>query len=204
MVPRSPPIESRHNRRRSFRAGSPCEWRRDPPARRRAGRGRAPGFRPRPQAARTSTLLREKQMPHFLAEFAPGASKHLLGSLSFGWSPVADGRQQIGRAALPRYFSLGKTVAIVGRRTNTRRKQGDGAATETRSLRRDRIVCHSPQLEIRIVLCSLATSNEASFAVDRPLCAVSSTDRCNTFSELLSWGLIEQGLSGSFVELPCY
>src|SRR5882672_3738458 len=135
MVPRSPPIESRHNRRRSFRAGSPCEWRRDPPARRRAGRGRAPGFRPRPQAARTSTLLREKQMLHFLAEFAPGASKHLLGSLSFGWSPVADGRQQIGRAALPRYFSLGKTVAIVGRRTNTRRKQGDGAATETRKCR---------------------------------------------------------------------
>src|SRR5260221_12151287 len=127
MVPRSPPIESRHNRRRSFRAGSPCEWRRDPPARRRAGRGRAPGFRPRPQAARTSTLLREKQMPHFLAESAPGASKHLLGSLSFGWSPVADGRQQIGRAALPRYFSLGKTVAIVGRRTNTRRKQGETA-----------------------------------------------------------------------------
>src|ERR1700686_2283407 len=168
MVPGSPPIESRHNRRRSFRACSPCEWRRDPPARRRAGRGRAPGFRPRPQAARTSTLLREKQMPHFLAEFAPGASKHLLGSLSFGWSPVADGRQQIGRAALPRYFSLGKTVAIVGRRTNTRRKQGDGAATETRSLQRDRIVIPH-QLEIRIVLCSLATSNEASFAVDRPL-----------------------------------
>src|SRR3981189_2590412 len=127
MVPRSPPIESRHNRGRSFRAGSPCEWRRDPPARRRAGRGRAPGFRPRPQAARTSTLLREKQMPHFWAEFAPGASKHLLGSLSFGWSPVADGRQQFGRAALPRYFSLGKTVAIVGERTNTGRKQ-DGTA----------------------------------------------------------------------------
>jgi hypothetical protein len=34
--------------------------------------------------------------------------------------------------------------------------------------------------------------------------AAGSTDRCNTFCELLSWGLIEQGLSGSFVELPCY
>ena len=33
--------------------------------------------------------------------------------------------------------------------------------------------------------------------------AAGSTDRCNTFCELLSWGLIEQGLSGSFIELPC-
>jgi len=24
------------------------------------------------------------------------------------------------------------------------------------------------------------------------------------FGELLSWGLIEQGLSGTFIELPCY
>jgi hypothetical protein len=30
-----------------------------------------------------------------------------------------------------------------------------------------------------------------------------STDRCNTFRELLSWGLIEQGLSRPFIELPC-
>src|ERR1700676_3704841 len=29
-----------------------------------------------------------------------------------------------------------------------------------------------------------------------------STDRCNTFCELLSWGLIEQGLSRSFIEPP--
>ena len=39
--------------------------------------------------------------------------------------------------------------------------------------------------------------------VERPLLAVSSTDRCNTFSELLSRRLIEQGLSGPFIELPC-
>jgi hypothetical protein len=31
---------------------------------------------------------------------------------------------QIGWAALPRYFSLGKTVAIVGKQTNTWRKSG--------------------------------------------------------------------------------
>src|SRR4029077_16571983 len=31
----------------------------------------------------------------------------------------------------------------------------------------------------------------------------SSTDRCNTFCELLSRRLIEQGLSRPFVELPC-
>jgi Type ISP C-terminal specificity domain len=37
---------------------------------------------------------------------------------------------------------------------------------------------------------------------ERPLCAAGSTDRCNTFCKLLSWGLIEQGLSGPFVELP--
>jgi hypothetical protein len=33
-----------------------------------------------------------------------------------GWSPVADMRTQIERAALRRYFSLGKTVAIVAER----------------------------------------------------------------------------------------
>src|SRR5262245_57456814 len=36
-----------------------------------------------------------------------------------------------------------------------------------------------------------------------PLCAAGSTDRRNTFCELLSWGLIEQGLSRPFIELPC-
>jgi hypothetical protein len=35
-----------------------------------------------------------------------------------GWSPVADMRTQIERAALRRYFSLGKKVAIVGERPN--------------------------------------------------------------------------------------
>src|SRR5436190_12677019 len=35
------------------------------------------------------------------------------------------------------------------------------------------------------------------------LLAASSTDRCNTFCELLSRRLIEQGLSGPFIELPC-
>ncbi len=33
--------------------------------------------------------------------------------------------------------------------------------------------------------------------------AASSTDRCNTFCELLSRRLIEQGLSRPFIELPC-
>src|SRR6476620_12629014 len=40
-------------------------------------------------------------------------------------------------------------------------------------------------------------------SVQRPLCAASSTDRCNTFCELLSRRLIEQGLSRPFIELPC-
>jgi hypothetical protein len=39
---------------------------------------------------------------------------------------------------------------------------------------------------------------------ERPLCAAGSTGRCNTFRELVCWGLIEQGLSGPFIELPCY
>jgi hypothetical protein len=34
--------------------------------------------------------------------------------------------------------------------------------------------------------------------------AAGSTGRCNTFRELVCWGLIEQGLSGPFIELPCY
>ena len=38
---------------------------------------------------------------------------------------------------------------------------------------------------------------------ERPLLAASSTDRCNTFCELLSRRLIEQGLSRPFIELPC-
>ena len=33
--------------------------------------------------------------------------------------------------------------------------------------------------------------------------AAGSTDRRNTFRELLSWGLIEQGLSRPFIELSC-
>jgi hypothetical protein len=36
------------------------------------------------------------------------------------------------------------------------------------------------------------------------LSAAGSTDRCKTFRELVGWGLIEQGLSGPFIELPCY
>ena len=38
---------------------------------------------------------------------------------------------------------------------------------------------------------------------ERPVLAASSTDRCNTFCELLSRRLIEQGLSRPFIELPC-
>src|SRR4249920_2371849 len=36
-----------------------------------------------------------------------------------------------------------------------------------------------------------------------PLLAAGSTDRCNTFCELLSRRLIEQGLSRPFIELSC-
>jgi hypothetical protein len=46
-----------------------------------------------------------------------------------------------------------------------------------------------------------ARKNEAT--EERPLVAAGSTDRRNTFCELLSWGLIEQGLSRPFIELPC-
>jgi hypothetical protein len=37
-----------------------------------------------------------------------------------------------------------------------------------------------------------------------PLCGAGSTGQRNTFRELVCWGLIEQGLSGPFIELPCY
>jgi hypothetical protein len=46
-------------------------------------------------------------------------------------------------------------------------------------------------------------SHYLSSSAIRPLSEVGSTDRRNTFCKLLSWGLIEQGLSGPFVELPC-
>src|SRR5947207_4563855 len=38
---------------------------------------------------------------------------------------------------------------------------------------------------------------------ERLLLTAGSTDRCNTFCELLSRRLIEQGLSRPFIELPC-
>jgi hypothetical protein len=38
---------------------------------------------------------------------------------------------------------------------------------------------------------------------ERLLLAARSTDRRNTFCKFFSWGLIEQGLSGPFIELPC-
>jgi hypothetical protein len=44
----------------------------------------------------------------------------------------------------------------------------------------------------------------AQLSAECPLCAAGSTDRCNTFRELVCSGLIEQGLSGPFIELPCY
>jgi hypothetical protein len=36
-----------------------------------------------------------------------------------------------------------------------------------------------------------------------PFGVAGSTGRCNTFRELVCWGLIEQGLSGPFIGLPC-
>ena len=54
-----------------------------------------------------------------------GAVKHLLESFSLAGLPLLIGGTQIGRAALPRYFSLGKTVAIVGERPNTWRKRDE-------------------------------------------------------------------------------
>src|SRR5260370_11962413 len=50
------------------------------------------------------------------------------------------------------------------------------------------------------------TSESWSDLIPSPQClvsAASSTDRCNTFCELLSRRLIEQGLSRPFIELPC-
>jgi hypothetical protein len=53
---------------------------------------------------------------------------HLLESVSLTGLPLLIGSTQIGRAALPHYFSLGKTVAIVGKRPNTWRKTRRSAA----------------------------------------------------------------------------
>src|SRR4029077_576930 len=50
----------------------------------------------------------------------------------------------------------------------------------------------------------LATgTGRRGFSAGRPLWVAGSTDRRNTFCELLSWGLKEQGLSRPFIELPC-
>jgi hypothetical protein len=49
-----------------------------------------------------------------------------------------------------------------------------------------------------------ASEGQRRLVRGRPLLAAGSTGQRNTFRELVCWGLIEQGLSGSFVELPCY
>ena len=49
----------------------------------------------------------------------------------------------------------------------------------------------------------IALSRHLKF-IQCQLCAASSTDRCNTFCELLSRRLIEQGLSRPFIELSGY
>jgi hypothetical protein len=48
-----------------------------------------------------------------------------LESFSLAGLPLLIGGTQIGRAALPRYFNLGKTVAIVGEQPNTWRKRDE-------------------------------------------------------------------------------
>ena len=68
--------------------------------------------------AATAIVIRFMAAPLFGRDCAWGlkASVELIG-----WSPVADMRTQIERAALRRYFSLGKKVAIVGEQP----KRGD-------------------------------------------------------------------------------
>jgi hypothetical protein len=55
-------------------------------------------------------------------------------------------------------------------------------------------------LGARAVLKNSVRQRKESFSTQS---AAGSTDRRNTFCELLSWGLIEQGLSRPFIELPC-
>ena|ERR1700730_2959909 len=54
------------------------------------------------------------------------------------------------------------------------------------------------------VLLSLARRDVWLCCGIRSLSEAGSTGRCNTFRELVCWGLIQQGLSGPFIELPCY
>jgi hypothetical protein len=62
--------------------------------------------------AATAIAIRIMAMPLFDRDCAwcVKGSAELIG-----WSPVADMRTQIERAALRRYFSLGKTVTIVAK-----------------------------------------------------------------------------------------
>jgi hypothetical protein len=48
-----------------------------------------------------------------------------------GWSPVADLRTQIERAALRRYFRLGKTVAIVATKHQAKTSFNSDSVAET-------------------------------------------------------------------------
>jgi hypothetical protein len=75
--------------------------------------------------AAKSTRLRETRMPRFLDDSAPGASRRLSESFSLAGFPLLICRIQIGRAALPQDFSLGKPVSTVIGPTNIGRKQGE-------------------------------------------------------------------------------
>jgi hypothetical protein len=74
------------------------------------------------------------------------AVKHLLESFSWAGLPLLIGGTQIGRAALPRYFNLGKTVAIVGDQPNTWRKRDEA-----------RLFCCLPLMSKWVNTCSSAT-----------------------------------------------
>jgi hypothetical protein len=55
-----------------------------------------------------------------------------------------------------------------------------------------------PQQVDQAALFSLSDTFRPPTEADRPLCRAGSTDRCNACRELLSLGLIEQGLSRLF------
>src|ERR1700738_3352753 len=114
-----PPIESRHNRPRSFRAGSSCAGRRDHRVRRRAPPARAQRAGLRWQAVRRSKPHRETRMPGLLAEFAPGASRHPLESFSLAGLLLSRWTAKAGPGVLLHNFSPGRMVATVGERTKT-------------------------------------------------------------------------------------
>src|SRR4030081_1994689 len=125
-------------------------------------------------------------------------------------------------APISRPTASGSTAILSSRSSSNKAWHSAGTAWPWHHLRLERVgasrVIQAARINRRVLGCRptigycprthavavrLPSRRCQAISTARQLCAASSTDRCNTFCELLSRCLIEQGLSRPFIELPC-